>query len=82
MLVTPSLFLLLSPSNSMLQKQNKAFVMSHPHNKAALEHHSLLKYYFWCLHKPLIMSCVVYMTSLLCHILFLYFTINIILINP
>jgi len=65
----------------MLQKQNKAFVMRHPHNNAALEHHSLLKYYFWCLHKPLIISCVVYMTSLLCHLFFLHFTINIVLIK-
>jgi len=81
MLVTPSLFQLLSPSNSMLQKQNKAFVIRHTHNKAALEHHSLLKYYFWCLHKPLIMSCVVYMTCLLCHLFILHFTINIILIR-
>ena len=81
MLSTPSLFLLLSPSNSMLQKQNKAFVMRHLHNKAALEHHSLLKYYFWCLHKPLIMSCVVYMTSLLCYLFSLHFAINIILIK-
>jgi hypothetical protein len=79
MLVTPSLFLLLSPFNSMLQK--KACVMRHPHNKAALEHHSLLKHYFWCLHKPLNMSCVVYMTSPLCHFFFLHFTINIILIK-